>query len=220
MQRTIFEVHITIDISEPTHEDEERFRQVCTMSMMKPIVVGVWYEYSGLGFQKFFQTSRYVSGTLQDAIRVKNECVDFVQAAGFRVRRRKIEAIASTWAPVEVDTHAKDIFYETHVVIRLKSLYLTDGSFTPSNELSVVRDLNHLCNQNLVSRKCFVPLSFNLKHSEQCFITLRCYGTRQESLDYENSCKTTIESLGFEIIKCIREVTLEDDNTAVDSEVL
>lgn len=88
------------------------------------------------------------------------------------------------------------------------------------DELLRVRELNMWCNQNLRERRCYVPLSFNLKHSEQCFITLRCYdSSRQETLAYEQTCREKIEQAGFEIIKCIREVTIEDDNAAVDSEV-
>lgn len=220
---TIFEIHITCDLIDPTAADEERFRQLCVSEGLKPIFVGILYEH-GRGYRRLMQTSKYVTGTYEVAVDCMFFCANMVRYGGFDVLRTKIEMLAGCWdeghAALPV-TKAEAAFFETHIVVS------HPDSSERSQKLSALQGLNReLLAEWRQTRGRHVPLSFNLRKPEECFVTLRAptalgpeaRSSRESARAQEDAAIERLTTLGFPVIKSIREVTVYDSNPDVDSE--
>ena len=231
IKRATFEIHLTVGPFDPSEEETSLFTNFCTRQKLKPIYVGVLYTKPpfGPGFKRFLQTSEYLVGSFESAEKRLNDTSHLLEQEGFLVLRRKIETTASSMAealpilPLEEDKTRW--YYETHIVLKLDEEYLAishagDQVFKPPREkMKKVIALNHECNANLESHHLYIPLSFNMKYKQQCFITVRSYGcSRAEADTYVSYCIQKIEK-DFEIVKTIREAVVYDDNARIDSEV-
>ena len=226
----IFELHITVDINNTARL--ETFIKHCSEHRLKPILVGVIYSK---GFERFVQTSRYVTGTYDGAYQKLMLDADTLSSSGFQIKRRKIEAVVSTLdnlqdyvKPVNVEKALSQGYYETHIVLSLTEPYLTQtvNSFTDESQLINTSELQKIGDYNTRwyhGKPYWVPLSFNLKKADlsQCFITLRHYSDSFERRDSDeqqviNDITTGIPTVKF--LKVIREFVCFDDNPSVDAE--
>lgn len=226
----VFELHITIDLLPEKSND---FINHCSKHGLKPIFVGVSYTS---GFKRFVQTSRYISGQYPEALLKLNSDANILTISGFKIIRKKIEAIASTIDdPFEyTQLNSDDIsssYYETHIVFGLNTQYLTDpkqpyvSEFKSNSELEEIEKINqeYYRNKAFGKYRFFVPLSFNLKKSEenQCFLTLRHYSNEfnKVSEDEQLIIQKISGDLGIQHIKTIREFVIYDTNSSVDAEI-
>lgn len=223
-----YELHITIDLSA---DKKDMFISSCTVNGLKPIFVGVKYSS---GFARFVQTSRYISGDLIKASEQLKKDSALLSGLEFAIIREKIEAVACTVDnPMEyVGTDLSSGYYETHVVFGLSMAYLSEptlpytAEFKSSVELSILDKINsdYYSDKIYSNYKFYVPLSFNLKRSEenQCFLTLRHYKNAFDKVDAdEKSMITAITAIpNVKHVKTIREFVIYDTNCKIDAEIV
>jgi hypothetical protein len=231
IKRATFEIHLTVGPFDPSERETARFTKFCQTHKLKPIYVGVLYTRppAGPGFKRFLQTSEYLVGSFASAQNRLQETSNLLEEEGFLVLRRKIETTAASMAEampiLPLSEDKTQWYYETHIVLKLDEEYLSPGPtgdlvFKPLEKMKKVIALNHECNANLKNHHLYIPLSFNMKYKQQCFITVRSYGCpRAEADAYVSSCLQKIEQ-NFEIIKTIREAVVYDDNARIDSELV
>lgn len=220
-----YELHITIDLSA---DKKDMFISSCTVNGLKPIFVGVKYSS---GFARFVQTSRYISGDLIKASGQLKKDSALLSGLGFIIIREKIEAIACTIDnPMEyVDDDLSSGYYETHVVFGLSMAYLSEpytAEFRPSVELNILDKINsdYYSDKTYSNYKFYVPLSFNLKRSEenQCFLTLRHYKNAFDKVEADEkmiiAAVTAIPNVKH--VKTIREFVIYDTNCKIDAEIV
>lgn len=103
-----------------------------------------------------------------------------------------------------------ETFFETHIVIH-----------SPGPELLALHGLNReLLAEWRQTRGQHVPLSFNLKKPDECFVTLRsptvrgpdAKSSREHARAQEAAAIERLQALGFAVVKSIREVTVYDSN--------
>lgn len=219
IDRVVYEIHVTIEPVNPDDKVIREFNEVCVAHKMKPIYVGVAYT---TGFKRFLQSSKYIIGTYAEADLTAWTC-EKILADKFIIARVKIEAVAKSLEKIYYEKLPSNYYFENHTVISLKENYLPDGVFTMTDELKIIEGVNKQSYATM-GRPLKIPLSFNAKHPNQCFITVRSYDCGYLENNYR--VKNTLDHLerrGYDesrLIKVIREVVCDDTNPWVDAERL
>src|SRR4051794_32668480 len=118
-----FEIHVFVMPLDPTPAIAQAFSVACRGSADTPHMKGLLLEldYEGRGFVGVLQSSRYVRGTLEEAMAGAEEDARILGDAGFEVVRRKIEAVAtSDGVPRTMDDarHSPaDRYFEFHLLV-------------------------------------------------------------------------------------------------------
>jgi len=215
--RGLYELHHTIDLDNPTPDEFQRFSKICEAEKLKPIHVGILYS---TGWKRLMQTSKYVPGTMSDATTELARIDKLLKDYNYQMIRKKIEMMAQSMSQ-KYETLPEDKYYETHIVVKIDEGYWDGDKFQKTKDIEMMEKLNEECMKNILHRKLTVPLSFNLKKKNECFITVRSYGVKKvEAEKWEEHCKDLIKQKGYEIIKSIREGVELDDNWKIDSERL
>ena len=209
----LFELHVFVEPLDPPDDVVERFRAACRSASppMKALLLEL--DYVGKGFVGVLQSSRYVEGDVAAARAAIAGDAAHLRAAGFRVIREKIEAMA-TAAGVPGDAAAAqqsptDRYFEFHVLIDRAS-GLTD------DDMRTIRTLGEALAAQLGTP---VPLSYNALKPGQRFLNLRARGCGLDrAMRPVDELRAALADRGaLEVVKVIAEYICFDTNRAVDN---
>ncbi len=85
-----FEIHIFVEPINAPNDLVEKFQTVCEQAGNKMKGLYLFLDFKHIGLAGVLQSSRYVTGTMDDARRVCREDYDYLAANGFTVIREKI----------------------------------------------------------------------------------------------------------------------------------
>lgn len=213
METDTFELHVFVGPVEPDEATVARFREACTSAdePMKALLLRL--DFAGRGFLGVLQSSRYVRGPLEDAVRAAGRDAAALRAAGLAVVREKIEAVAtSPCVPQSAeDPRAREParYFEVHLLFAPVGEVLTEAHERALEE---------------VSRACAlalgrpVPRSYNAFKPSLRFLNLRAYGV---GLD---GARTDVEYVAARVertglwarVKVLEEYVSYDTNRALD----
>jgi hypothetical protein len=214
MQREVtgaFEIHIFVEPLDPPPEAVERFRAACEANAMKALLLNL--DYVGKGFVGVLQSSRYVNGTVADAVAAAHHDAQILRAANLRVLREKVEAVAKDdGVPRSTDDAAQaphDRYFEFHLLIDGRQRTLTD------DDMRVLRGISADFSSRL---KTPVPLSYNALKPAQRFLNLRARGVGlDEAMQRVHLLEAVLDESDLEVKKVIAEYICFDSNVAVDN---
>lgn len=213
-----YELHATVTTPQEQleyHPFYERFSRDCEEMKLKPIAVGVDYKD---GFKKLAQTAQYIKTDLETAKQRVAGIGKQLEEKGYNVIRLKVEAVANSLKK-KLEKTTDEVFFETHIIINLEHASVdANGYYNKGNELTRVSRINRDIFEKYGYPR-FIPLSFNLKKPDTCFVTIRGYNKGyDEHVKDTDDTVSTLEKNGFSINKVIREITFYDTNQDVDSE--
>jgi len=217
MVDAFYELHVTVETpqdQESYFEFYDKFQTDCAELKLKPICVGV--AYIG-GFRKFAQTALYIKADLDTAKLRLDTIATSLLDLGYQVIRKKVEAVANSLKGCLLRTEG-DIYFETHIIVDMgASCVDPEGLYNPDiiEPLRILESLNvDIFNKYKYPR--YIPLSFNLKKPNMCFVTLRGYNQTFE--EHEMIITDVCDRIPFPKVKIIREITYYDTNQDIDSE--
>lgn len=196
-----YEAHITVEA--PDDAARERFRETCRAIGVKAVLIdlpeGVTPSQP--------MTSSYCRGTVEQAATATAEIARRVRAAGFLVRRVKLEAVATN-AGVPTNTECggmpADCYFEFHV-----KLALPDGV----DEVA----LKAVCARHdaRLSRNAF---KVRLDGRSERFVTLRVYRAGLETaFGRLDALVADLSTNGFAVVNTQREYSLFDSQVGLDA---
>lgn len=210
-----FEIHIFVEPLDAPQEILDKFREVCNANKMKALFLVLDFKHVGpVGVP---QSSRYVTGTMEDARRVCREDVEVLTKGGFKVIREKIEAVAGITQGVP-ETKDDDVavspdhYFEYHIQVQHKGQATL--AFTKEED-ERLREISRVLEQKL---DLCVPVSWNSMKESQRFLNTRTYGLgKAESYPLVESVVKALEEEGLQTIKVIREFIVSDSNKSLDN---
>lgn len=200
-QTNLFEIHVTVTLSHA--HDLQTFLATCSQHRLKAIVINLEPTSS---MQPM--TCSRVTGNVSDAYEHAKNVQTYLEAAGFPVRRVKIEAAPwNSHVPQSDDKRCyydPSAYFEYHLKFQLPAL-------------SWQESLLPLC-------KAFhAHLSHNaLKHeadgTTQRFATIRSYTAGRNSFqEYTEHFQQTVQAAGFVTLTHVTEFCIYDSNSELDA---
>jgi len=220
--RGTFEIHIFVSPLNAPQEIVDKFQDVCSKygkGTMKGLFL--FLDFRHIGLAGVLQSSRYVTGTMEEARIACKEDSEYLASCGFEVIREKIETVAGITTGVPevkeeytslIETYpanASTLYFEFHIQIENKN---KEGFVTQDDE-----KLRKISRELEAKLGVLVPLSFNSLKAGQRFLNTRTYGLgKKESYETVDEVCKAIEREGLVIVKVIREFIVSDTNKALD----
>lgn len=207
-----FEIHIFVMPLDPSPEIAQRFTDACG-THMKGLLLRL--DYENKGFVGVLQTSRYVRGSLADAIAAADVDADILTKAGFEVVRKKVEAVATNDGVPQNASDAQhspaDRYFEFHLLI-----HNTSGEPISNDQVVSLRSIAESMRDRL---KQPVPLSYNALKPGQRFLNLRARGVGlEDAMVPVRDLQQHIKQAGtLDVVKVISEYICFDTNRAIDN---
>jgi predicted nucleotidyltransferase len=196
-----FEFHITVQTDEDEKTNVKTFKKYCLDHKLKPIVILL--DKGKHPTQ--VMTSSYHNGVFPDNINHINEVAQGLKDAGFKLKRVKIESMASNkGVPTTPELHAtwdKNCYFEFHYKIHI-------------DDKDQLRRLTDFCTQ----WKPRLYVSKNQVRKKYNFATLRMFECGREKAfeEYQAIEKALLEE-GYKINKIEREFVVYDNNLELDA---
>ena len=205
-----FEIHIFVEPLDPPPEAVERFRAACAANGMKALLLAL--DYVGKGFVGVLQSSRYVNGSVEDAIAAAHHDASVLAASGLSILREKVEAVAGDEGVPRTQADAQrspaDRYFEFHVLIDRASGLTEDD----------MRALREIAGKYSAQLGTPVPLSYNALKPAQRFLNLRARGVGLEgAMAPVRALETELAASELQVKKIISEYICYDTNRAVDN---
>jgi hypothetical protein len=206
-----FEIHIFVEPLDPPAEAIERFRAACAAHGMKALLLEL--DYRDKGFVGVLQSSRYVSGEIDDAIAAAHADAAALRDAGLTVLREKVEAMASDdGVPKTADDATRspaDRYFEFHILVDRTDRALSEDD---------VRGLRAIAARWSDSLGTPVPLSYNALKPAQRFLNLRARGVGLDrAMEPVRALERELADSELVVKKVIAEYICFDSNRAVDN---
>lgn len=206
-----FEIHVFVSPLDPEASQAEKFREACG-AHMKALLLNL--DYVGKGFVGVLQSSRYVTGGVEEARAAAAEDARILRAAGFEVIREKVEALASCAGVPRDFKEARrspgDRYFEFHVLVDRPGRPIDDA------DVASLRGVAAEFSRRLGTP---VPLSYNALKPAQRFLNLRARGVGlAEAMAPVQALAGEIAAMdGLVVKKVIAEYICFDSNRAVDN---
>ncbi len=209
-----FELHVFVAPLDPPPEVIEAFTAACRAASTPTKALHLRLDYVHRGFIGVLQTSRYVEGDLDHAIRSIHEDAAMLRAAGLEVIREKVEALASDdgvpKCAADAERSPSDRYFEFHILI--------DGDERALSEDDMV-SLRGLSREFSERLRAPVPLSYNTMKPSQRFLNMRARGVGLDaaSAPVRELERSIAERGGLKVKKLIAEYICFDTNRDVDN---
>ncbi len=210
----VFELHVFVEPLDPTPEIADAFNAACrgAPTPMKALLLEL--DYVGKGYVGVLQSSRYIEGDVASARAAVAIDAEVLRAAGFRVIREKVEAVASNPGvprdAADATRSPADRYFEIHV--------LFDGRAAPISpvEMTTLRELSATFSARLGTP---VPLSYNALKPAQRFLNLRARGCGYDvAMQPVRELEVALAAHPTLVVKkVIAEYICFDSNRAVDN---
>ena len=199
--RGTFEAHVTVEAPDPPAR--ERFRALCEELGVKCVLI----ELPEGATTSQPMTSSYHRGGLPDVAKEVAGITTQLRAAGFDVTRVKLEAVVTNEGVPDTEEEVRRFppgnYFEFHVKVSLP----LGTDLRPLRELSA-RSGAHL-SRNALKRD---------SAGAQRFVTLRVYGEGRSRANARfEALLRELETGGYSLSNRLREYTLYDSNSSVDS---
>ncbi len=211
-----FELHVFVSPLDPPPERARAFSEACqgdgTAPPMKGLLLAL--DYQDRGFVGVLQSSRYIRGALEDACREVEGDASRLEAAGFEVVRRKVEAVATSAGVPQTASDATrspgDRYFEFHLLINAHSGPISNAQ---------VASLRTIASDMSARLRQPVPLSYNALKPGQRFLNLRARGVGLEQAKLRvHELESLVAQTGeLAVVKVISEYICFDDNRAIDN---
>ena len=200
---------------DPPPETAARFSAACRGEGEAPRMKGLLLnlDYVHKGFVGVLQSSRYVRGTVAEAISEAHLDAEILRASGFEVVREKVEAVATNdGVPRSADDAARspaDRYFEFHLLI--------DAKAGPVSNEDVV-SLRSIAAEMSAKLEQPVPLSYNALKPGQRFLNLRARGMGLDQANvHVRELEAAVARTGvLKVTKIISEYICSDSNRALD----
>ncbi len=209
-----FELHVFVAPLDPSPEVVEAFTAACRAAPVPVKALHLRLDYIDRGFIGVLQTSRYVQGDLDHAIRSIRADAEMLRAAGLEVIREKVEALAANdgvpRSAIDAERSPADRYFEFHVLIDGDDRALSEG------DMVSLRGLSREFSERL---RAPVPLSYNTMKPSQRFLNMRARGVGLDAaLGPVRALEHAIaERGGLRVTKLISEYICFDTNRDVDN---
>lgn len=209
-----FELHVFVAPLDPPPEVIEAFTAACRSASVPTKALHLRLDYVHRGFVGVLQSSRYVTGDVEHAIRSIHEDAEMLRAAGLEVIREKVEALAANEGVPKCATDAerspRDRYFEFHLLID------GDDHALSEDDMVSLRGLSREFSERL---RAPVPLSYNTMKPSQRFLNMRARGVGLDAATapVRELERAIAERGGLKVTKLISEYICFDTNRDVDN---